>query len=77
MSKAAKKEDFMSTLEKLEDLVGQLESGEKGLEESMALFEKGLVLAKSLSQQLQEAKHKVEVLTKEGGKLTRKDFEEA
>ena len=77
MTKTAKKEGFESSLEKLEELVGQLESGEKGLEESLELFEKGVTLAKTLTKQLEEAKHKVEVLTKEGGKLSRKAFEEA
>ncbi len=34
-------------------------------------------LAKGLTTQLEEAKRKVEALTKEGGKLSRKPFAEA
>ena len=76
MTKTSKKETFEASLEKLEELVRQLETGEKGLEDSLELFEKGIVLAKILSQQLEQAKQKVEVLTKEGGKLGRKPFPE-
>lgn len=70
----AKKESFEASLESLEELVRQLESGEKGLEESLTVFEKGVTLAKTLSKQLEDAKTKVEVLTKENGKLTKKDL---
>lgn len=77
MQKTSKKEAFESSLQKLEELVRQLESGEKGLEESLEMFEKGVTLAKTLAKQMEEAKHKVEVLTKEGGRLSRKAFEEA
>jgi exodeoxyribonuclease VII small subunit len=70
----AKKESFEDSLASLEDLVRQLESGEKGLEESLTVFEKGITLAKTLTKQLEEAKHKVEVLTQENGKLSKKPF---
>ncbi|MBI5631565.1 MAG: exodeoxyribonuclease VII small subunit [Elusimicrobia bacterium] len=76
-NKTPKKEPFETSLEKLEEIVRQLECGEKGLEQSLELFEKGVVLAKELSRQLEEAKRKVEVLSKENGKLSRKAFEEA
>lgn len=70
----AKKETFESSLENLEELVRQLESGEKGLEESLDVFEKGVTLAKTLSKQLEDAKTKVEVLTKENGKVGKKEL---
>jgi exodeoxyribonuclease VII small subunit len=70
-----KKESFEASLEELEILVRELEAGEKPLEESLALFEKGVTLAKTLSKQLEEAKHKVEILVKEGGAYKGKDFE--
>lgn len=70
-----KKESFEKSLEELETLVRQLENGEQGLEQSLELFEKGVTLAKTLAKQLEEAKTKVEVLTKEGGKVLRKELE--
>jgi exodeoxyribonuclease VII small subunit len=77
MPKKEDKPDFESALQKLEGIVRELESGEKGLEESLGLFEKGVTLAKGLTAQLEDAKRKVEVLTKEGGQLTRKPFTES
>ena len=77
MPKKEDRPDFESSLEKLEGIVRELESGEKGLEESLELFEKGVTLAKGLTTQLEDAKRKVEVLTKEGGKLSRKPMAEA
>lgn len=76
MTKTAKKEAFESSLERLESLVRQLESGKMGLEESLGIFEKGIVLSRTLTKQLEEAKTKVEVLTKEGGRLVRKPLQE-
>lgn len=67
MTKESKKESFEASLKKLEECVRSLESGEKGLEESLAVFEKGVSLARDLGHRLEEAKHKVEVLVKEGG----------
>lgn len=60
------KEPFEKSLARLEEIVCRLESGEKGLEESLQLFESGVGLARQLSARLEEAKHKVEVLVKEG-----------
>ncbi len=77
MPKKEDKPNFESSLEKLEGIVRELESGEKGLEESLELFGNGVTLAKGLTAQLEDAKHNVEVLTKEGGKLARKPFAEA
>ncbi|HVE12003.1 MAG TPA: exodeoxyribonuclease VII small subunit [Elusimicrobiota bacterium] len=64
------KEPFEKSLERLEDVVHQLEAGEKGLEESLTLFESGVALSRQLSTRLEEVKHRVEVLTKDAqGKL--------
>ena len=69
-----KPENFEKCLEALEALVRELESGDKGLEESLELFERGVGLAKDLTQRLEEAKTKVEALSKDGGKLSKKPF---
>lgn len=73
-AKTEKTEPFETTLEELETLVRELESGDKGLEDALALYEKGVALAKSLAERLDEAKTKVEALSKEGGKLSKKPF---
>jgi exodeoxyribonuclease VII small subunit len=72
--KTDKPESFEKSLENLEELVRELEAGDKGLEDSLELFEKGVVLAKDLATRLDDAKTKVEALSKEGGKLVKKPF---
>jgi len=72
MTKSPKVETFEGSLTALEELVRELEGGDKGLEESLALFEKGVVLAKELTKRLEEAKTKVEALAADGGKLVKK-----
>ncbi len=74
MAKESKAESFEKSLESLEELVRELEAGDKGLDESLALFEKGVTLSKELSKRLEDAKTKVEALSKEGVKLVRKPF---
>ncbi len=74
MTKAPKAEAFEKSLETLEELVRELEAGDKGLDESLALFEKGVTLAKDLSKRLEDVKTTVESLSKEGGKLVKKPF---
>jgi len=77
MPKAKKEESFEEKLGRLEKIVSDLEAGQKGLEESLALFEEGVGLARSLTQRLEEVEHKVEVLTKDAeGKLKLRPLEE-
>lgn len=75
--KDASQEPFEKSLEKLEAIVRDLESGEKGLEESLGLFEEGVSLSKGLTSRLEEAKHRVEVLSKDGGKFKAEPLEDA
>lgn len=65
--KPVKSEPFEKSLERLETTVRHLESGEKGLEESLELFESGVRLAKELTSKLEDVKHRVSVVTKAGG----------
>lgn len=76
MTKESKKESFESSLKKLEECVQSLESGDKGLEESLVVFEKGVGLARELGQRLEEARHKVDVLVKDGSGFSKKPFKE-
>jgi exodeoxyribonuclease VII small subunit len=73
--KSGRPEPFEKSLEELEALVRELEAGDKGLDESLVLFEKGVGLSKELSKRLEDAKTKVEALSAEDGKLVRKNFE--
>lgn len=61
---AKKEENFEAALEKLQNLVRELESGECTLEDSIKKFEDGMSLAKSCQDRLNQAEQKIEVLLK-------------
>lgn len=67
---------FEKKLEKLEEIISQLEDPSLDLEKSAKIFEEGLTLSKELSAQLGEVKNKVEILKKQGAELKLESFEE-
>ena len=76
MAKKEKNPSFEVALEKLENLVEKMESGEATLEQSLEWFEEGMGLIKSCRFQLEKAEQKVQTLIKDsGGKLSLKDSE--
>ena len=64
---------FEDNLKRLEQIVDQLENKEAPLDQSLALFEEGIGLARTCQEKLEQAKKKVEILIKETGEL--KPFE--
>lgn len=62
-----KLKDFEKSLNQLEKIVSQMESGELGLEESLAQFEKGITLARSCQDTLAKAELRVEQLIEKNG----------
>ncbi len=65
---AAKKQlTFEQAMDRLEEVVRELESGEGTLDQAMALFEEGSRLAKSCSDMLDKAEQKVARLLSASG----------
>lgn len=62
--KATVDEKFEDALEKLEDIVRKMESGELSLDESLQAFEEGIRLSRLCSGKLDEAERRVETLLK-------------
>lgn len=58
---------FEQALQRLEQVVRQLETGDLSLEESLGLFQEGVQLAQSCSQQLNKAEAKIEKLLEHNG----------
>jgi exodeoxyribonuclease VII small subunit len=56
---------FEQILTQLEELVKQLESGELPLEDSLAVFEKGMALSRQGTSILAAAEKKVEILLRD------------
>jgi len=73
--KDAPKLDFETAMHDLEDLVERLERGDLPLEESLAAFERGVMLTRSCQTALKEAEQKVEILLKKAGGPVVEDFD--
>lgn len=58
--------DFEAALKELESLVRQMESGELGLEESLAAFERGVKLTRQCQAALKNAELRVQALSESG-----------
>ena len=58
--------NFEASLEELESLVDQMESGELSLDESLRAFERGIKLTRQCQEALAAAELKVQMLTDEG-----------
>lgn len=65
---------FEESLSELDTIVQNLEQGELGLEESMALFERGLNLSQISQSKLQAAEQKVKILLEKNGQQSLSDF---
>ena len=67
---------FEDALQRLEQIVDQLEAGELPLEQSLKVFEEGVALARHCAKYLEEAEKRIELLTKdESGLLKVEPFE--
>jgi exodeoxyribonuclease VII small subunit len=75
MAARKKKLDYETAVAELETLVDRLEQGDVSLEESLKLYEKGVLLSRDCQQQLTEAEQKVQMLLEQSDQSTLVDFE--
>jgi exodeoxyribonuclease VII small subunit len=68
---------FEDSLAELEQLVDRMEQGNLPLEDALALFERGVALARACQKSLQEAEQKVQILVTEAGQSELKPYNEA
>ena len=67
---------FEDALQRLEQIVDQLEAGDLPLDDSLKVFEEGVALARRCAKYLEEAEKRIELLTKdESGLLKTELFE--
>ena len=64
MPAKSQKLSFEQAMERLENIVKQLERGQISLEEAIKVFEEGIELYRQCSAKLQEAERKIERLVK-------------
>ncbi len=75
MPKAKKAIDFEKSLDKLEQLIEDMESGELSLEQSLKAFEQGVKLTRECQTALSDAEQKVQLLLEENDELKSVDFD--
>lgn len=67
---------FEDLIAELDRLVGQLESGQLSLEDSLVAFERGMLLSRRASTILDAAEHRIEVLSGTAAAPVLKPFDE-
>jgi exodeoxyribonuclease VII small subunit len=70
-----KKLDYEAAVAELESLVERLEQGDISLEESLKLYESGVLLTRDCQEALQNAEQKVQMLLKQSGQANLVDFD--
>ena len=58
--------DFEGAIAELESVVKKLEEGDLPLEQSLALYERGVQLSRFCHARLEEAERRIEILTERG-----------
>ena len=58
--------DFEGAIAELESIVKKLEEGDAPLEQSLALYERGVQLSRFCHARLEEAERRIEILTDRG-----------
>ncbi|OGV57443.1 MAG: exodeoxyribonuclease VII small subunit [Lentisphaerae bacterium RIFOXYA12_FULL_48_11] len=74
--KVNEKISFEKALERLEEIVEEMEGGSLSLDKMIAGFEEGQTLLKFCTQKLNEVEKKIEVLVKKGDKVSTEPFDE-
>ena len=76
MAARRKKLDYEASVAELESLVSRLEQGDISLEESLKLYESGVLLTRDCQDALQNAEQKVKILLKQSGQSSLVDFDQ-
>jgi len=69
--------NFEAALDRLEEIVEELEKGDVALEQSLKLFEEGIKLSRICTKRLEDAERRVDILLKDkAGNMVAQPFEE-
>lgn len=66
---------FEAAMERLEQIVQQLEQGDAPLEQAIELFQEGMQLSRFCNQKLEQVERKIEMLIEEDGKYIKQEFQ--
>lgn len=71
-----KQMSFEQSLKRLEEIVSEMENEMPDLDKALALFKEGVNLVDFCSQKLNETKKEIEILSKEGGAMSKKEWKQ-
>lgn len=74
MTKPETTPSFEQAMDKLEQIVALLESGDVPLEQAIELFQEGMKLSSLCGQKLEQVERKIEILMEEEGGFVKKPF---
>ena len=70
------KQTFEESLEKLEQITREMESGDLSLETSLKKFDEGIRLADFCTKKLDEAQKRIDILINKDGTLSAEPFDD-
>ena len=70
-----KNKNFEEQIEKLENIVKELEKGDLNLDDSVSKFEEGIKISKACNEILETAEKKISILVNQNGEMKEEDFE--
>ena len=69
-----KEDSFEQTMQKLEEIVKELESDKLDLDTSVSKFEQGMELSKQCSKILDDAERRISILINKDGEIKEENF---
>ncbi|GIO83649.1 exodeoxyribonuclease 7 small subunit [Paenibacillus faecis] len=67
--------NFEEAMNRLEDIVSQLERGDVPLEQAIELFQNGMRLSQLCGQKLSQVERKIEMIVDQEGEIGKKPFQ--
>jgi len=74
MSKKEENNNFEELMEKLENIVQELEKGDLNLDASVSKFEEGMKISKECNKILEDSEKRITILLQNEGEITEEDF---
>ena len=74
MSKKEENKNFEELMEKLENIVQELEKGDLNLDASVSKFEEGMKISKECNKILEDSEKRITILLQNEGKIEEENF---
>ena len=74
MNKKEENNNFEELMEKLENIVQELEKGDLNLDDSVSKFEEGMKISKECNKILEDSEKRITILLQNEGEIAEEDF---